>query len=253
MNHAHFRFYAELNDFVPAGRRQQDLVCVFEPGQTVKHLVESFGVPHPEIEWLLVDGEPVNWVYQVQDGDRVSVYPHLRRLTLPADLQLRPLPELLLGFVLDGHLGRLAAYLRMLGFDALYRNDAGDAELAAVASRERRVLLTRDRGLLKRSQVVYGYWLRSLDPQRQVKEVLDRYTLWNEIAPFCRCINCNGLLQAVDKAEILDRLPPKTQRYYDDYRICQECSRLYWKGSHVHHMQALIDSWISEHHSEGVE
>jgi uncharacterized protein len=141
-------------------------------------------------------------------------------------------------FVLDAHLGKLAGYLRLLGFDTLYRNDYDDATLARISSDEHRILLTRDRGLLKRSMVTHGYYVRETDPQRQAIEVLRRFDLHRSIMPFHRCIRCNGVLRAADKSAIRAALPPRTSEYYDEFRVCDHCGKIYWKGSHY---QRLLD------------
>lgn len=237
-----FRFYAELNDFLPSARRMVAFTHCFEGSPSVKDLIEALGVPHPEVDLILVNGESVGFAHQVRDGDRISVYPVFESLDITplARVRSRPLRET--RFVLDVHLGRLAAHLRLLGFDTLYRNDFPDSELAEISSSQGRILLTRDRGLLKRSQVTHGYCLRESDPRCQVVEVLRRFDLFRAIAPFQRCLRCNGLLQPVDKEAICDRLPPRTQRYQDEFYVCPACDRVYWKGSHYERLLRLVES-----------
>src|SRR5215207_6869794 len=168
------RFYAELNDFLPARRRQVWIEHALDESHSVKHVVETLGVPHPEIDLILVNGESVDFTYRVQDGDRISVYPVFESFDISPLVRVRPRPLRETRFVLDVHLGTLAGYLRMLGFDTLYRNDADDPELAETSQRESRILLTRDRGLLMRSTVSHGYLLRETDPQKQLAEVVRR-------------------------------------------------------------------------------
>ena len=237
---ATFRFYAELNDFLPPGLRQRAFRHRFNGDATVKDRVESLGVPHPEVELILANGQPVGFDYLVQDGDRIAVYPHFHSLDIPSSSRASPEPPSPPRFVLDAHLGKLASYLRMLGFDVLYRNDYDDEELARTASQERRILLTRDRGLLKRREVIHGYCLRSLRSREQLLEVLRRFDLGGAIAPFHRCLRCNGLLEPVAKEAILAQLEPKTRRYYHEFFRCQQCGQIYWKGSHFQRMQAFI-------------
>ncbi|MFN3335209.1 MAG: Mut7-C RNAse domain-containing protein, partial [Caldilinea sp.] len=146
----------------------------------------------------------------------------------------------------DTHLGQLAAYLRILGFDTLYRNNYDDAQLAEITAKEQRVLLTRDRGLLKRKIVVYGYCVREVDPRRQVVSVLRRYRLGACVKPWQRCTHCNGLVRAVDKADVIDRLEPKTKRYYDEFQQCTTCGQVYWRGSHFEQMTAFVDSVLAQ-------
>ncbi len=239
---AEFRFYAELNDFLPLTRQQRTFTYVFDLRAPVKDMIESMGVPHPEVDLILANGESVDFSYSVQNGDRISVYPMFESIDITPVLRVRPKPLRKTRFVLDVHLGRLATFLRMLGFDTLYRNDYDDAELAIISSSEGRILLTRDRGLLKRSIVTHGYCLRTTNPRRQLTEVLSRFDLFGAIHPFQRCLSCNGTLESVAKAAILDRLPPKTRQYYNEFRRCQACDRIYWQGSHYKRMQKFIEN-----------
>jgi uncharacterized protein with PIN domain len=244
MSQATFHFHTELNDFLPPGRRGAPFAHVFEGRVSIKDMVESLGVPHTEVEAIVVGGWPVDFAYLVRDGDQVAVYP---AQALPPKLPLallRPPPPAEPRFVLDTHLGQLAAYLRMLGFDTLYRNDYHDEELARISSAEGRILLTRDRGLLKRSIVIYGRYVRETDPQRQVAEVVRRYRLTAAIVPLRRCIRCNGLLHAVRKEQIGDRLEPKTREFYDEFSACGACDQVYWKGSHYERMRAFIEQVV---------
>ncbi len=237
---ATFRFYAELNDFLPRPLRQRSFTHSFNGDASVKDRIESLGVPHPEVELILANGRPVDFDYLVQAGDRIAVYPHFHRLDIAPLTRATPAPPAQPRFVLDAHLGKLANYLRMLGFDVLYRNDYDDEELARIASQEQRILLTRDRGLLKRREVIHGYCLRSLSSREQVVEVLRRFDLGGAISPFHRCLRCNGLLEPVAKEAVLAQLEPKTRRYYDEFFRCRQCGQIYWKGSHFQRMQAFI-------------
>jgi uncharacterized protein with PIN domain len=243
---ASFRFYAELNDFLKPANRFQPVLLSFKGRQSVKHLVESLGIPHPEIDLLLANGKSVGFGYLVQDGDRISVYPVFESMNITAANHLRPKPLRETRFILDGHLGRLAAFLRMLGFDALYRNDFTDSELASASLEDGRILLTRDRGLLKRKQVTRGYCLRSMDAYQQLCEVVRRFDLLDDMHPFSRCMACNGLLEDVDKADILPLLQPLTKKYFHHFKQCGECGKVYWKGSHHERMLSLIDRLRSD-------
>jgi uncharacterized protein with PIN domain len=161
-------------------------------------------------------------------------------------VRVRPRPLRETRFILDVHLGRLAVYLRMLGFDAFYRNDYADEELARLSSQEGRILLTRDRGLLKRNLVTHGCCIRATNPRQQLVEVLRRFDLFASLDPFSRCLHCNGQLQKVDKEAVSDRLPPQTRMYYDEFRRCQNCDRVYWPGSHFQRMQQFIESVLRD-------
>jgi uncharacterized protein with PIN domain len=235
------RFYAELNDFLPLERRQVSFTHPVKERASVKDLIESLGVPHPEVDLILVNGESVDFSYLVQDGDRVSVYPVFEALDITPLVRVRPRPLREPRFVADTHLGKLALYLRLLGFDTWYANDCDDATLARISRDEHRILLTRDRGLLKRRMVTHGCYVRETDPERQVAEVLRRFDLYRAMAPFRRCLRCNGPLEPVPKEQVLDRLQPKTRQYYDEFSRCCVCDRVYWKGSHHERMARFVD------------
>lgn len=241
MPSAFIRFYAELNDFLPRKQRQIAFMVSFQENTTVKHLIESLGVPHTEIDLILANSEAVDFAYRVQDGDRISVYPVFESISIAplARLWRRPLRQP--RFVADTHLGRLSAYLRMIGFDTLYQNNFLDSELAWLSQNDNRILLTRDRGLLKRNQVTHGFFIRSDDPFTQLTSVIERFDLYDEMQPFTRCLNCNGLLETVKKEQILNRLPPNTAQIFVDFKICRSCDKVYWKGSHYTRMSALLN------------
>ncbi len=204
-NYTYFRFYGSLNDFLPSLRRQQGFIYLVRGNPSIKDTIEALGVPHPEVELILANGQSVDFDYSLKDGDQLSVYPHFTSLLLGEEQLLRP-HLMSYGFVLDVHLGKLATYLRLLGFDTWYRHDCNDKELANISHFEGRILLTRDRGLLKRRIVTYGYWVRAIDPMGQVKEVLQRFELWSQIRPFQRCLRCNGELVLVEKEQVSAQL-----------------------------------------------
>ena len=239
---ATFYFSEELTDFLLPGRRNEGFRCIFEQSPSVKHLVESLGVPHTEVARIVVNGAPVDFRYKVQDGDRIDVHSFspedIRASGNPGHDPLRPEAR----FVLDNHLGKLAAYLRILGFDALYRNDYQDDELVQVALDEDRILLTRDRRLLMRRALTHGYCVRSLDPKLQVGEVVRRFGLLEHIRPFRRCLRCNHPLQPIPKEEIMHCLEPLTRAFYDDFHICPSCDQVFWKGSHYERMLKLVEN-----------
>jgi hypothetical protein len=215
----------------------------FEGHPAVKDLLEALGVPHPEIAAITVNGAPAVFSQHLHDGDRVEAWPaaEAAELGLVPVLPAAPEDSAEPRFVADGHLGRLAAYLRMLGFDTWYRTDADDNRLAAVAAAEQRILLTRDRGLLKRSVVRRGACVRSDRPVEQLVEVTRRFGLVDRWQPFGRCLRCNTLLVPVSREEVLHRLQPLTRIYYDDFRRCPGCDAIVWKGSHHARMERLVD------------
>jgi len=239
---AYFRFYAQLNDFLTCERRGLSFVYVFQAGGAAKGMIEALGVPHTEIDLILVNGVSADFSWPVLDGDRISVYPRFQSIDIESLTQVRlsDLPEA--RFVTDTHLGRLASYLRMLGFDTLYRNDYCDAELAELSRSQGRALLTKDVGLLKRSSVTHGYFVREVHPPWQLREVVRHFGLSGAMAPFQRCLRCNSLLQPTVKQDVEGRLPPRTRKLFNDFHLCPACGRIYWKGSHYEHMQRLVDS-----------
>jgi uncharacterized protein with PIN domain len=238
---ASVRFYGALNDFLPASHTQATLVFRFAGGTSVKDLIEALGVPHTEVEHLLVNNRAADFASLVQDGDRVAAYPPFHTLHIPRELRLGPPPQTIPRFVADVHLGRLAAYLRLAGFDVQYRNDYSDPELVEISTREDRTVLTRDVGVLKHAAVRRGYFVRETQPGRQLVEVLRRYDLVARAAPFTRCVRCNGVLARVSKPEVLDALPPRTREHYDEFSRCAACGRVYWPGSHYSRMRAFLD------------
>jgi uncharacterized protein with PIN domain len=239
---AHFRFYAELNDFLPPPRRGVLFAHAFDGQPSVKDAIESLGVPHTEIDLVLVDGESVDFSWRLHDGARVSVFPVFEAIDIAPTTRVRAAPLRELRFVLDVHLGRLARVLRMLGLDAVWRSDAGDAELARISADEHRVLLTRDRGLLKRRAVTHGYLVRGDEVHAQAAEVVRRLDLVRSFAPFRRCVRCNAPLEPARKADVLDQLPSRVREVQQEFRRCPGCGRVYWPGSHHRRMQRTIES-----------
>jgi uncharacterized protein with PIN domain len=241
MKTAIFDFHDALSDFLPKDRRGPSVVRNFKGAVSVKHLIESQGIPHTEVQYIRVNGTPVTFDYLVCTGDRISVYPPRGNEEWDGGSSLlRPLSEPYL-FLLDNHLGRLATYLRLLGFDAQYDRNLDDAELARISHQEDRILLTRDRGLLMRRLVKYGYCVRTRDPKSQLRAVILRFDLASQARPWQRCLHCNGRLLPVSKDIILDRLEPRTIKYYDEFHRCQSCDKIYWKGSHYLRMKRFLD------------
>ena len=237
---ATLRFYAELNDFLPASRRQVAFVHHWDGRVSIKDLIEGLGVPHTAVDLLLANGEAVGFDYLVADGDRIAAYPVFESFDIAPVSRVRPEPLRDPRFVLDAHLGRLAAWLRLAGFDCLYRNDIGDAELAATAARERRAILTRDRGVLQRRAVTHGYLVRETNPERQLAEVVVRFDLRRFARPFSRCMRCNSPLDEVEKRAIARLVPARSREAFDQFQRCPGCSRIYWKGSHYGRLVRLL-------------
>lgn len=245
LNRAEFRFYQELGDFLPRGRRGRSFEHRFSDRPAVKDVIESLGVPHAEVDLILVNGESVGFGHRIGEGDRVAVYPMFESFDIEPVNRLRPQPLRNPRFILDVHLGGVARLLRVLGFDSLYERDYDDAEIVAFAKRERRIILTRDVGLLKRSAVTHGYWLRSQDSREQAREVVRRFDLARRVRPYTRCPTCNGSLRQVEKERVWDRLPPRTREAFDEFYECGSCGKIYWRGSHTEALDALIEELTS--------
>ncbi|SDN93748.1 Mut7-C RNAse domain-containing protein [Pseudomonas jinjuensis] len=237
---ATFRFYEELNDFLPLERRRRAFTCDCARAATVKHMIEALGVPHTEVELVLVQGESVDFGHLLRDGDRVAVYPKFEALDITPLLRVRERPLRRLRFVADAHLGGLARLLRMSGFDTLYDNHFEDERIAVLAQQQGRIVLTRDRELLKRRIITHGCFVHALKPAQQLREMFERLDLSRSARPFSLCLNCNLPLREIDKAEILERLPPMVRGCYERFLTCDACQGLYWEGSHWRSMRALL-------------
>lgn len=227
------RFYGDLIDLVSVSRSNKRIIqrTLSDP-TSVKDLIEGCGVPHTEVDFILMNGEPVDFSYRVTGDERISVYPFFNSLEIPESKRLQiAKPEKLL-FLADVNLGKLAKLLRLAGFDTAYRNDASDSHLIEQMQEEHRILLTRDRKLLMRNAVKTGYLPRSDDPTEQLEEVFKRFDLFDEVQPYTRCVNCNGVLENVSKESVLDQLEPLTKKYFNEFSKCPKCGQVYWKGSH---------------------
>ncbi|MEK6736491.1 MAG: Mut7-C RNAse domain-containing protein, partial [Pseudomonadota bacterium] len=233
-------FYQALNDFIAPVLRNTEIIHDLDRKASVKDVIESFNVPHTEIELILVNGIAVDFNYIVQDTDTIQVYPTLENPGVASLLQIRPESTRPPVFVVDANLGKLARYLRLLGFDCLYRNDYDDNAVAKIASEQQRTVLTRDRSLLQHRIITHGYFVRSDIPKIQTKEVLKRFDLYPLIKPLTRCTHCNGVLVETDKQKIEHRLKPLTKKYYDRFLICSDCHHIYWQGSHCGHINHLV-------------
>jgi uncharacterized protein len=241
---ATFRFYEELNDFLAPARRRCSFDSRCARAATVKHMIEALGVPHTEVEIVLVNGESVAFDRLLQDGDRVAVYPKFETFDVSPLLRVREQPLRVIHFVADAHLGGLARLLRMAGFDTLYDNNFDDGEIETIAAQQGRIVLTRDRELLKRRTITHGCYVRMLKPEQQLREIFDRLDLARSIRPFTLCLHCNAPLHAIDKALVLERVPPRSAAIYQDFSTCDVCQRIFWQGSHWQRMRALLDQTV---------
>lgn len=240
MTTAQIFFHADLQQLLRTRHQEHMQRVEFNGDQTIKHLVESLGVPHTEIGQLIVAEQEVGFGYLVKSDDLVHVFSataeldRLSGMVIQGNLAISP------RFILDNHLGKLASHLRMLGIDTDYSNQYQDQQLADFAVANGRILLSRDRQLLMRKTIRYGYLLRSMIPDEQLVEVLERFNLFTEIQLFKRCMTCNHLLEPVEKQQIEDQLQPLTRKYFFDFHICTGCGQIYWPGSHVERMQTRL-------------
>jgi uncharacterized protein with PIN domain len=241
---ATFRFYEELNDFLPRERRKQDITYRCARAATVKNAIEALGVPHTEVELILVNGASVDFSYLMREGDRVSVYPKFEAFDVSPLLRVRQQPLRELRFVADAHLGGLARLLRMLGFDTLFRNDFADEQIRRIGACEGRVVLTRDRELLKSRSITHGCYVHALRPQDQLREVVERLQLASSVKPFTLCLHCNLPLGPIHKEAIEERLPPKVAALHERFHWCEGCDRIYWEGSHWERMRQMLGTVI---------
>ena len=235
------RFYAELNDFLPPERRQRAFIHAFHGTPSVKDTIEAIGVPHTEVDVILANDRSVGFDHVLHGGERVAVYPVFERFDVSPLTRLRPAPLRDTRFVADVHLGTLARYLRLLGFDTVWERDLTDDAIVDIALAEKRIILTRDKGILKNGRVTHGYWLRHSDPTEQLDEVVKSIDLGRAIAPYTRCMECNGELRSVDRSAVAQAVPLQVFLVYRDFKQCQSCHRVYWRGSHLRRLDKIIE------------
>jgi len=237
---AHYRFYAELNDFIVRERRFAEFAAPCAGDATIKHVIETFGVPHTEVELILINGLSADFAQRVRDGDRIAVYPVFEAFDITPLLRLRARPLRTPRFFADAQLGGLARVLRMAGFDTLFANPIADAEIVRIAGREGRIVLTRDRELLKRRAVTHGCYVHALVPDQQFSEIVARLDLAGRLCAFSRCLECNAPLQAVAKAQVCERLPARVRDRFARFSACSVCRRVFWEGSHWQRMRERL-------------
>jgi uncharacterized protein len=235
-------FHGDLVYFVKNKDGPQGARRVLAHKTSVKDVIESFGVPHPEVDLIVVNGQPVDLSFHLESETTVDVYPISATFFPTFRLQAREVRA----FVADGHLGKLTRDLRLLGIDVSYSRDANDRELLATMVQENRGLLTRDRPLLMHRVVRTGYFPRSQDPMEQTVEVIRRFGLARAVTPFVRCLRCNGFLAAAPKEAVVDQLEPLTRLYYDDFKSCRQCGQLYWRGSHIGRLEERVEVLLNQ-------
>ncbi len=239
--YAFFRFHGKLNDFIARSDRHRTRAYAYSQKPSVKNAIEALRVPHPEVGLILLRGEPAEFSERLREDAFVEVFPHRHGVVgvRPSCFPMRA--EEPARFILDVHLGALARYLRLLGFDTLYSGrDLGDAALSALAEKSGRILVSRDIGLLKRSVVAFGYWPRTRDPLKQLREVLDHFELRDECRPYSRCVHCNHHIVPIAKEKIVHLLPEKVRRSFESFTRCVGCDHVYWRGTHNRRLHELL-------------
>lgn len=231
-----FRFHGELLRFLPSDRRGEGFLHACARAATLKNAIEALGVPHTEAAVIRVNGEGATLDRIVREGDVIEVFPWW------AGEAPEPLPG---GFLADAHLGGLARFLRMLGFDTLHENAFADEDIRRLARDERRVVLTRDRELLKCRDIARGCFVHALEPQAQLGEVAKRYGLARRARPFTLCLHCNLPLVEVDRDSVLERLPERVVELHERFTHCRGCDRVYWPGSHYDRMRQALGEVLS--------
>lgn len=237
-------FHGYLNKLLPREKRGRTLNGELKDARSIKDLIEAIGIPHTEVGRILVDGCTTPISAQLRGGEEIQVYPAFIDINNPIE-EITP-PPMPRRFILDVHLGTLAKYMRALGIDTLYENYYSDEEIVETALREGRTILTRDRGILKRKSVEYGYLVKSNRSREQLMEIFINFDLLSSIQTFSRCLRCNGSLKEVDKREVTHELDPLTEKFYNDFFRCTSCNSLYWKGGHWERMKIFIDNFLIE-------
>lgn len=224
----------------PSYRQEGRIDRKVSPGTSIKDVVESLRVPHTEVGQLLVGGNQVGFSFQVLKGACIEVLPMMPPVDTGKSTLLCPEPLTGIKFMVDVNVAKLGSLLRMAGIDTISRPELRDPDVAAVAVREGRILLSRNRGLLKRKTVIHGHLIGSQQPEKQLAEVVYLYGLHDLLQPFSRCMQCNTPLIVVKKSAILNRLEPLTRKYYQTFNLCPSCDRIYWSGSHKERMNQLL-------------
>ena len=235
-----FRFYEELNDFLP-DPDIKERPYKFWGRPTVKDAVEAQGIPHTEIEIIMINGISVGFDHHLKDGDRVAVYPVFESLDVSPLIRLRPKPLRSPRFAADRNLRKTARWMRLLGFDVWCARTETTSVLIEKCAQNRRIILSRDKNLLKQKTVTRGYYVRSNIMKTQIREILNRFDLWNQLKPFTRCMECNSMLLPVNKEACTGLLPDKAAQYFDRFQQCRGCGKIYWEGSHYHRMFEQIE------------
>ena len=240
-----FRCYAELNDFLPCERKQRNFALSLKTPVTVSEGIELLGIPLSEVDLVMVNSQPVERSHRLYQNDYVSIYPTFETFDISSLKTTQKQALRITRFILDAHLGKLARYLRMLGFDTLYKNDYGDLEIVEIAKEQKRIILSRDKLLLKSPGVNHGYYVRATEKHNQLIKVVEKFELYSQFKSFTRCMTCNTVLQSKSKEAIGKLIDPDIYSCFDEFFFCPVCNKVFWKGSHFERMEGLVLSIIS--------
>jgi uncharacterized protein len=240
-----FKFQGNLKDHLPLTKRVGSYSTVVTPRSSVKDAIQSQHVPRVEIDYLKVNGKVAPFTILLHENDEIEVWP---KNNFENGDRLIPPYSNPISFLLDVHLGRLAGYMRLCGFDTAYFNiDISDTELVKQATLENRILLSCDRFLMMRNNLKWGYVVRSRDPKKQLIEVLKYFDLKDKSEPFIRCMSCNGELIKAKIGTIENKAPPRVLKRFEDhahlYTECDSCGKLFWPGDHYTKMVVLLEEW----------
>jgi len=240
MTKATFRFYEELNDFLTKPRRKVDFEVAFRGKRSVKDMIESLGVPHTEVDLILINGNSVDFNYIVKDGDRASVYPTFESFNIKSVTYLRRKPLRQTRFIADINLGDIVKRMRMIGFDVYFNSALINSQIIDVSLKDKRIILTKSKQLLKFKKVTHAIFIHPGSKDEQVKRIINKLDIKNQAKPFSRCLHCNSLLKKTTKEDVLRRIPPKTRDYCEEYFICESCDKLFWNGTHMINMGNFV-------------
>ena len=246
MPEAAFRFYEELNDFLPKHRKKTIFQVEFKGKRSIRDVIEALGVPHTEVDLVLINGKSVGFEEILGNGDRVSVYPVFESLNIKNVTHLRRLPLRRTKFIADVNLGDIVKYMRLLGLDVYCDPSLSERDIIEISNKENRIILTKSKKLLKFKDVTHGVFVHPGTTQEQIRRIIEFLDIGDNVKPFSRCLCCNSLLVPVRKEEILERIPPKTKSFCSEYALCQSCDKIYWKRAHFIRMKEVIETFLSE-------
>ena len=243
-NKAIVRLYEELNEYIPKNLHKREIEFVFNKKCSVKEICMGWNIPVTSVDLVLKNGRSVNLDATIRDGDRISIYPVFETFDISQTTKIRNSGLRNSRFIADAHLGKLAKYLRILGFDTVYHSDLDDNEIINLSLEEHRIILSKDKELLQNKKVTHALRIHSESPIDQLLEVIFRLDVKEYIKPFRLCTICNNKLEFINKEDILPRLLPKTRENYNEFYICQNCNKIYWKGSHYDRLKLRLGEFI---------